>query len=228
MIGIIDSGIGGENTAKTVRRLYPALDILLLKDTKNAPYGTKSQNELVHITERNVELLLKNGASRILIGCCTASTVYHKLSDSAKKVSIPIIEPTANLARVLTKSGKLALIATERTVKDGAFSRLLGNSLSLSMPCQSLVSLVEDGAHDGRLSQKEARFLDDLLSPLEHSEADTLILGCTHFPSLENEILKRVKKYGIEKTASSALAAALELKHYKDAKAYERGLTINI
>ncbi len=228
MIGILDSGIGGENTAANVRELYPALDVLLLKDTKNAPYGTKSQEELINITNANIDLLLRHGARRVLIGCCTASTVWDKLSERQRSVSIPIIEPTAMLAQSLTKSGKIALIATERTVKDGAFARALGNSLSLSLPIQSLVTLTESGARDGALSKKEARFLDDVLAPLEYSGADTLILGCTHFPALENEILKRVKKYGIENTVSSAFAAAYELGHYPEARATERGLTINI
>ena len=228
MIGILDSGVGGEIVAEKVRELFPSLDILLLKDTKNAPYGTKSEGELITITEKNIELILRHGAAKVLIGCCTASCVWDKLSSDARAVSIPIIEPTARLAKKTSKSGKIALIATESTVRGGAFSRVLGDSLSLSLPLQSLVKLTESGARDGALTRGEGRFLDELLAPLSRADADTLILGCTHFPSLENEILKRVKKYGIQNTVSSALAAALELGSYPESNTPERGLTVNI
>ena len=228
MIGILDSGIGGENVAKEVRRLYPMLDILLLKDTKNAPYGTKSREELIEITERNAKVLLDHGAHRVLIGCCTASCVWDSLSDKARKVTIPIIEPTAKLARQYSKTGKIALIATERTVKEGAFARALGKNLTFALPLQSLVALVEEGARDGALSREGASFLDGILEPLAVSGADTLILGCTHFSSLEYEILKRVKKYGIENTVSPTLAAAKVLGNSPVAKLQQRGLTINI
>lgn len=228
MIGILDSGIGGENVAKEVRKLFLSLDILLLKDVKNAPYGTKSESELVTITEKNIESLLRHGAKRVLIGCCTASCIWNMLSPDARTASIPIIEPTARLAKKTSKSGKIALIATERTVSCGAFSKELGDAISLSLPMQSLVKLTEAGACDGALTHSEERFLDELLTPLSRAGADTLILGCTHFPSLENEILKRIRKYGIKHTASSALAAARELENYPESKDIERGLTVSL
>ena len=228
MIGVLDSGRGGDNTTFEIRKLFPMLDILLLKDIKNAPYGTKSKEELIKITEKNINALAEAGAAKIIIGCCTASTVWDSLSENARSHSIPIIEPTAALAKSLSRKNKIALIATKRTVNDGAFSRAVGDNLTFALALQGLVTLAEAGACDGKITREEGRFLDYCLSPLENSGADTLILGCTHFPQLEKEILKRAKKYGIKKTASSTFAAALELSAYPEAFACERGLTVNI
>ena len=228
MIGVLDSGMGALATAKEIRRIYPKLDLLLFKDTKNAPYGTKSTEQLIRIVEDGARHLLALGADKIILGCCTASTVWEMLPTEIKENTIPIIEPTASLAQDLTKNGKIALIATKGTVERGTFKTYLGESLILELPLQELVQAVEDGARDGHLTKPLGTLLDEALKPLCTSGADTLILGCTHFPRLQGEIMKRVKKYGIKNAASSALAAALELRRYEDCSFCERGITVSI
>lgn len=211
MVGLIDSGEGGIVTAREIRRINETLDLTLLLDRKNAPYGKKSEGELIEITSANIERLLSLGARRVLLACCTASTVWALLPKEMRELTVPIISPTARRAQDLTETGRIAVIATEATVRSGEWSRQLYPCTVTELAEGELVTLVESGASDGRIQKKEREILEGLLLPLSHTGADTLILGCTHFPALEGEIKKEVQKYGIKHTVSSAKEGALEL-----------------
>lgn len=191
MIGIFDSGAGGLTALSELRRLLPSADICFFKDVKNAPYGTKSRRELIKLVERDILKLYRTGADKILMACCTASTVYECLPDKMKKISLPIIEPTARAAAKISTQGKIGVIATEATVSSGAFSKALWKFSTVKevheLPLQRLVGMVEEGSVDGRLKSAERDELSRLLSPMKN-KIDTLILGCTHFPHLELEI----------------------------------------
>ena len=191
MIGIFDSGAGGFTAISELRRLVPSADICFFADRKNAPYGTKSKNELIKLVESDILKLYRIGADKILMACCTASTVYESLTSKMKRLAIPIIEPTAREAARITTYGKIGVIATEATASSGAFSKALAKFPSVKevyeLPLQRLVALVEDGAVDGNLKSRERDELSRLLAPMKN-KIDTLILGCTHFPHLEREI----------------------------------------
>ena len=81
MIGVFDSGDGGLLAVEKIRERSPECDLIFLADRENAPYGTKSRTEIIRITKRNIKRLKELGASRILIACCTASSVYGELSE---------------------------------------------------------------------------------------------------------------------------------------------------
>lgn len=211
MIGIFDSGMGGENTLTEVRRISPRVDITLLKDVKNAPYGTKDERELIRIAEGNIDRLISLGARCVLIGCCTASTVYDKLGMWHRAKSIPIIGASATEAMRASSGGKIALLATKRTVDSRAFESYLGKDRVIGIEAQRLVSFIESGECDGHLSGECREYIEELLAPLCNRGADTLILGCTHFPSLMNTIAESAKKYGIKNTVSSPAAGASAL-----------------
>ncbi len=208
MIGIFDSGVGGYTALSEIRRLAPRADLIYLADTKNAPYGTKSEDELVSLVCRDIDLLANSGAEKILIACCTASTVYPLLDKSRQSISVPIISPAARRASRVTKNGRIGVIATERTVLSHAFSKALGSCEVFEAPAQKLVSLIEAGERDGRMSNKTKSYLKDLLFPLSEKGIDTLILGCTHFPHLEKEINKILPKV---RTVSPSREGAREL-----------------
>lgn len=192
MIGIFDSGVGGLTALKEVRRLLPKVDITYLADRKNAPYGTKDADEILSLAQKNISLLRDAGASRILIACCTASTLYPRLSAADKEISIPIILPAAEAAARTTASGRIAVIATHATVRSRAFSRAissLGGFKVAEFDAQPLVAMVEAGARDGTaLNVGELCELERILIPIRSFDADTLILGCTHFPHLKEHI----------------------------------------
>ena len=120
MIGIFDSGAGGEYTLSALRALAPHADVCLLADRENAPYGTKDEATLVWLVRRNIRRLKDAGCDEILIGCCTASTVYSQLPQNERVSVYPIIEPTVRAA--LCGGPRIGVIATEATVRSRAFA----------------------------------------------------------------------------------------------------------
>ena len=121
MTGIFDSGVGGFASFRVLRRLMPREDILYLADREGAPYGTKEKDVLLPLIKRDIARLRERGAERILIACCTASSLWEELSPEERAVSFPIISPAAHAAAECGK--KITVIATDYTVKARAFSR---------------------------------------------------------------------------------------------------------
>ena len=192
MIGVFDSGVGGLTAITEIRRIAPTADVCFFADVKNAPYGTKSQEELLRLVKADVTKLRFFGAERILMACCTASTVHRYLPPEMRAIAEPIILPTARKAAGVTKSGIVGVIATEATVASGAFTKELSRFQNVKktyeLPLQRLVTLVEGGARDKKITASEKDELYKMLLPIREIEVDTLILGCTHFPHLEEEI----------------------------------------
>ena len=192
MIGVFDSGAGGLTAIAEMRKINPSVDVCFFADYENAPYGTKSERELVKLVKRDVSRLLSFGAEKILMACCTASTVRDYLPENMKKVTLPIIAPAAKEAARVTKLGKIGVIATSATVRSGRFSRELFRYGAVKdvfeLPTQELVLLVEDGATDKHIDKYQKERLYNILKPIRSLGIDTLILGCTHFSHLEREI----------------------------------------
>ena len=191
MIGVFDSGVGGLTALAELRRLLPRTDMIYLADREHAPYGTKSEEEILSLAENCIKRLITAGAEKILIACCTASTLHSRLTEGARRITTPIIAPAARAAQRVSL-GKIAVIATEATVRSHAFRRELlsiGECEVTEHAAQELVAMVESGASDEKpLSSEEKSRLSRLLEPIEASRADTLILGCTHFPHLRGHI----------------------------------------
>jgi len=211
MIGVFDSGDGGLLAVEKIRERSPECDLIFLADRENAPYGTKSRTEIIRITKRNIKRLKELGASRILIACCTASSIYGELSEEEKSIAVPIILPSARRAASITKTGKFAVISTEATAKSGAFERALKSVLPTctvyTEPASELVSLIENGLSDNTVKETGKEKVRKILSRLNGLDFDTLILGCTHFPRLEKTISEI---FGVQ-TVSSALVGAEEI-----------------
>ena len=206
MIALLDSGEGGLNTYRHLHALLPKESLLLSLDYANSPYGDKPREELERIVADRLCRLRDGGAERILIACCTASTVYGSLPDGIKKMSTPIINPTARAARAATECGRIALLATSATVSSMAFPEALAECSVLQLSAGELVGAVEDGVAS---SENEAR---ELLSPYlraaEDFGADTLILGCTHFSSLSRVIRGMLSENAGEKPPMSVIDSA--------------------
>ena len=197
MIGVFDSGIGGIAALSELKDLYPDADLIYLADREHAPYGTKSSAELITCVGRCIDRLCRAGADRILIACCTASTVYPFLDAKTRRRTIPIITPSVKASRGLKR---IAVIATEHTVGCHAFGNAIRKmnpqSSVLEISAQPLVSMVECGSRDGNISGLCREYLEKTASRIREFNADGLILGCTHFSHLENtlgEYLPEVK-----------------------------------
>ena len=190
MIGIFDSGVGGFASLYELHRLKPYADIVYLADRKNAPYGKKKRPELISLVTEDIRRLTERGAKRVLIACCTASTVWEELGRAERNISVPIIRPAAEHAASVSKKG-IAVIATEATVASGAFGKEISRHSSLpvtEISAQELVTLVEGGCRDGRLSENDMKKVSAVAEKINKTGADTLVLGCTHFSHLEKTL----------------------------------------
>lgn len=226
MIGVFDSGVGGLVSYGELRRLLPREDIIYLADRRNAPYGTKDKEELIRLVRADLKRLKELGAEEILVACCTASTVCPLLPKEETERLVTIIQPTANRLLDLEKRNdsavRAAVIATEHTVKVKAFSneisKRLPRALVTEIPAQKLVSFVEEGARDGNLRADAEEYLDRLLYKVSLRDPEYVLLGCTHFSHLEEEIGKRlpgVKILNPAKLGAMTLSELIKAKNKK-------------
>lgn len=183
-------------------------DLVYLIDRENAPYGIKSEKEILEITEKNIRALAAMGAEKILIACCTASTVYPHLKDEYKRISVPIIEAVANEAKRCTKSGRIAVIATQRTADSHTFGRALDGYDVTELSVGELVAMIDGGLCDESIGENDEKRIEGILAPVFTSGADTLILGCTHFPAIKKAIGRIAARHGAENIIDSAKIGA--------------------
>ena len=225
MIGIFDSGDGGLAALYELRKKRPNVDAVFFADRRNAPYGTKTKKEITRLTARAVHKLLNAGAEKVLIACCTASTVHQSLPPFLKERSLPIIAPTSKEASLRTVNGRVGIISTKATADSGAFEKSLAHyenvNLVYTKPLQELVSFVEKGERDGCLENDFKNWLYESLYIFKERNIDTLILGCTHFGHLEREISFVLP--GV-KIINSAKEGAREIIKYTSP--YGRGTTL--
>lgn len=230
MIGIFDSGVGGFNALFEIRRRLPFADILYFADEANAPYGTKSEDELINLVKKDVNLLKNMGAGEILIACCTASTVFEKLSKAEKQGLTPIISPAAITA---AKYARVAVIATEATVKSGAFSReikkIRPDCKVFELAMQELVGEIENGSRGCKISERCGGILNELSGIVNAKEFDAIVLGCTHFSHLEAQIKNRLAGVKIVSPArEGAMALINKIKDKNDSFCQGHGKTVYI
>ena len=190
LIGVFDSGVGGLTVVAALRRRLPGAAILYLGDTARLPYGTKSRRTVLRYSQTNVDFLERRQVDALVVACNTASAMA--LDDLV--VRVPhwgVLEPGASAA-VAAASRHIGVIATESTVRSGAYEeaiRRLDPRLRVSQQaCPLLVPLVEEGWEEDEITGHiVARYLEPLLA----EGIDTLLLGCTHYPMLRG-VLERV------------------------------------
>ena len=225
MIGVFDSGAGGLTAIAEMRKINPTVDICFFADYANAPYGTKSERDLIRLVKNDISSLRAFGAERILMACCTASTVHRYLPENIRTFTLPIITPAVKEAARVTKCGKIGVIATMATVRSKSFSKGLfchDNVKEVTeLATQELVSLVEGGASDRHIREHDRSRLYSILKPLKKRGIDTLILGCTHFSHLEREIGSYL--CGV-RVVNASREGAKEI--MKDSRPYGKGKTI--
>ncbi len=186
MIGIFDSGLGGLTSVKALKEMACGEEIVYFGDTGRVPYGTRSADTIVKYAKQDASFLVSKGVDAILVACGTVSTTAL---DALRKIySIPIIgvvEPASSAAVAATENNKIAVIGTSATIRSGAYERtikgLLPKSQVISRACPILVPLVEGGfvSHDCEITRLACQHY---LADIKESGADTLILGCTHYP----------------------------------------------
>lgn len=195
-IALFDSGVGGLTVYKAIRELLPNENLVYLGDTARVPYGTKSRETIEKYTINAASMLLKRGAKMLVIACNTATTAALPcLRKTFKEIPIiGVVEPGAQAAAKASKNGRIAVIATEATIRSESYQntlkRLLPRVKVAARACTLFVSLAEEGWTDGPIAEAiAARYLMDLFTASSF-HPDTLLLGCTHFPLLKNTLQK--------------------------------------
>jgi len=189
MIGILDSGIGGITALKELMRLLPDESFIYLADEAHRPYGNRSRGEICRYSASALSFFAQNGADAALLACGTASSLA--LDFCKRSFAFPVYgvtEPAVHAALQATKSKRIAVAATEATVKSESFERLFRRYAPdadiFPLACAPLVTLAEDGA----LPEQAYSTVCKCLAPICEKKPDTLILGCTHFSILQNVI----------------------------------------
>jgi glutamate racemase len=184
-IGVFDSGVGGLSVLREIRRELPGEDLLYVADSGHAPYGDKSTELIEARAVAIVEFLLSRNAKAIVVACNTATGVAIKMLRARFQAPIVAMEPAVKPAVTHTRSGVIGVLATSRTIASDNFARLHdrfgADAKILLQACPGLVEQVETGD----LAGDETRALiEQYVLPLLEQRADTLVLGCTHYPFL--------------------------------------------
>lgn len=220
-VGVFDSGVGGLTVLRALASALPEEDFVYLGDTARLPYGTKSPESIRRYALQAAGLLKARGVKCLVVACNTASAVALE-SLAAAFAPVPVLgvlEPGAAAACSATRSGRIAVIATESTVRGGAYHRAIARRLPEAVvtarACPLFVALAEEGWTDGPIVEAVAhRYLDDLFDAAAvETRPDTLVLGCTHFPvlapTLEAVLGPQVSIVDSAATTADALAGVL-------------------
>lgn len=192
-IGVFDSGVGGVSVLKHIRQLLPYEDLLYCADSRHAPYGNKSPEFIRERSHFLARYLIGQGAKAIVVACNTATAAA--IASLREHFSLPIIgmEPAVKPAATATKTGVIGVLATIGTLKSAQFAALLesyGKDVQVvTQACPGLVECVERGELD---SPATRTLLARYLRPLLAAGADTIVLGCTHYPFLRQAVVQQL------------------------------------
>jgi len=215
-IGVFDSGMGGLTVLRALAGRLPHERFVYLGDTARLPYGTKSAETVQAYALQATRLLVGEGVKMVVIACNTASAVaLYVLQEAWDPVPvIGVIEPGARAGVAATRNKRIAVIATEGTVKGGAYARairrLMAEADVVQQPCQVFVALAEEGwAETPATLATAAHYLDPVFAGAD--APDTLVLGCTHFPVLAGAIRRTVgEDIALVDSAETTAAAVVE------------------
>jgi len=214
-IGVFDSGVGGLTVLRALCAALPGEDFLYLGDTARLPYGTKNTATVVRYAVQAADELIERGVKCLVIACNTAAAAaLGALRERyAPLPLIGVIEPGAVAAAHASRSGRIAVLATEGTVRGGAYqqaiARLRPQAQVRALACPLFVALAEEGWTDGAVATAAAeRYLEPLFADAD--APDTLVLGCTHFPVLRKVIAAAVPQGTCIVDSAATTASALQ------------------
>ncbi|MFN6315138.1 MAG: glutamate racemase [Rhodoluna sp.] len=192
-IGIFDSGVGGLTVARAIIDQLPNESIIYLGDTANTPYGPKPLNEVRSIALSVMDRLVDEGVKLLVIACNSASAAV--LRDARERYTegrgieiVEVIQPAVRRAVAASRNGKVGVIGTSATINSRAYEDAFAAAVDLSVTsvaCPEFVEYVERGITSG---PELISLAETYLEPIKESAADTLVLGCTHYPLLTGAI----------------------------------------
>ena len=191
-IGLFDSGIGGLSIWQALQKVLPAENTVYAADNLNAPYGDKTKDEIIALSEKNTEFLLEQNAKIIVVACNTAST--NAIPHLRQKYSVPFIriQPAIKPAGLQSRTKKIGLLATKGTLQSDMLEELKSiiptqDLQIINQYGKGLVEIVEENRQE---SPETYRLLARYLKPMLEQNVDQLVLGCTHYPFLIPQIKK--------------------------------------
>jgi glutamate racemase len=193
-IGVFDSGVGGLTVLRALLKELPAADYIYLGDTARLPYGSKSQATIARYAVSSARFLVEEGAEFLVIACNTASALaLDAIKDAVRVPVLGVIETGANAAQSSSETGDVLVIATDATVQSHAYRAACSQRdlQALEKACPLLVPLVEEGWIEHPVTLEVLRiYLSELQEQAQAAnlDADTLVLGCTHYPLLRAQI----------------------------------------
>lgn len=194
IIGVFDSGFGGLTVLKALLEIIPGADYIYFGDTARLPYGSKSVDTVARYAVEAAHYLEDRGAELLVIACNTATALaLDRIVASAHVPVVGVVEPGALSAASISKNKKVVVIGTEATVSSHAYRKALeAHGLEArEKACPLLVPLVEEGWVEHAVTEAVVRiYLGEAFAEGFH-QADTLVLGCTHYPLLK-PLLRRV------------------------------------
>ena len=183
MIGVFDSGIGGVTVLRELIKILPNEDYIYYSDTINNPYGDKTNEEIINISDNIVNHLINQGCKIIIIACNTASAISKDYLRSKYSIPIIAIEPAY---KTVSNSEKTLVMATNATINSVKFHTLFNtydNHNTILLSCSGLADLIEEGN-----KEKIINYLNNKIG--EYRGVKNVVLGCTHYPLIKEEITK--------------------------------------
>jgi glutamate racemase len=189
-IGVFDSGIGGTSIWNAIHELLPNEKTIYLADSKNAPYGQRTKEEIVALSKKNVDFLIGMNCKLIVVACNTATT--NAILELRAEYDIPFvgIEPAIKPAAINSKTQTIGILATKGTLNSELFNKtaeMFQDTTIIEQVGYGLVQLIEDGNLN---SPEMTQLLETYLQPMIDANIDYLVLGCSHYPYLIPQIKK--------------------------------------
>ena len=194
-IGVYDSGFGGLSVWRELRRLLPNESLIYLGDGKNCPYGGRSREEITRFATEAVERLVREGVKMVVVGCNTATTAaIDHLRSQWPELPIVGLEPAVKPACLTTKTRRIAVLATEHSLRSDMFLKTAQSYASdvevVKVPGEGFVEIVEQ---DMEHTDEARRAVQRVVGQLRGKGVDKVVLGCTHYPFLRSAIAEALE-----------------------------------
>ncbi len=228
-IGFFDSGVGGLNVLRYAQTVMPEENFIYYGDSLNAPYGTKSKEQVRAFTLSAVDKLMAQDVKALVIACNTATSVV--VDELRAKLAIPVISMEPAIKPAVEKTvGRVLLMATSVTLASSRVERLIERfdktGRVLKVPCPSLAEKIEAAVFNGEVGELNS-YVTEILAPYKNIGATAVVLGCTHYPFIKNLIFDNLGTEiqifdGIDGTVShlKEILIAQNIKKLDDNKGY--------
>ena len=207
-LGIFDSGIGGQAIALALQERFPLAVIEIVNDSQNVPYGDKTAKEIIQLTEKAIQPLLRSRCDIIVLACNTATAIaIDYLRATYPHQKFIGIEPMVKKAAELTKTNVIAICATPRTLQSERYQKLIMN---FAQHCTIIEPDCSEWAYMIEYNQISDEHISLTINDVLKQQADAIILGCTHYHWIKNRIEAIAGNNAIVLEPSAAIAARVE------------------